>query len=76
MTEDDRLFMRELLLRYDRHQDTVIGELRAQRAQSERQFEKTAAWIDDMRAEIRAQTRGLLQVIDRMDRLGGGPATA
>lgn len=81
MTDDDRVFMRELLLRFGKHQDEVLAELRAQRkaweAELRAQRETWQRESQDMRAELRAQTQALLKVIDRMDRLdGGGAATA
>jgi thiamine pyrophosphate-dependent acetolactate synthase large subunit-like protein len=91
VAEDDRTFMRELLLRFGKHQDAVLAELvesrktwqaelRTQRESWERELRaQRETWqreSQDMRAEIQAQTQALLRVIDRMDRLDGGSATA
>ena len=59
---DLRVFVREINLRAERAMELVTAELRA-----------LSAGQDDLRAESRAQTQALLQVLDR---LGPGPSPA
>lgn len=76
MTEDDRTFVRELLLRFGKHQDAVLTELREQRKTWQAEHRQFLEEMQEMRAETRAQIEAIWRVIDRMDRLDGGPATA
>ena len=72
MADDDlRQFMHELLMRFERRTQAMERRLDAQ-TDALRVNTRT---MDDMRAEIRAQTEGLLHVLDEL-RGGPGPAPA
>ena len=63
--EDTREFMREMMLRMEKVTDD-----------HSRAMDEVVRELQDLRAESRAQRQALLQVIDRMDRLDPGGASA
>lgn len=60
--DDLRQFIRDINTRSDKRNDAVIRRLDAQAAAMREQ----AAAMRDMRAEIRANTQGLLRVLDEL----------
>lgn len=72
--DDFREFMREMRLRWERHERTVIARFEANTAKMN---EQTAA-MRDHREETRAQTQAILRLLDRMSRFddNGGEAPA
>ncbi|HEX8065313.1 MAG TPA: hypothetical protein VF520_02170 [Thermoleophilaceae bacterium] len=80
--DDLRQFMRDLLARFDRSMGAIDRRLEAQaeamyamrdemRANTARIRAHTTR-IDDMRDEIKAQTRALLHVLDQLRGMQGG----
>jgi hypothetical protein len=80
-----REFIREQTLRFERAMRALSAEIRAdtrgqreemrlQREESRRYFERIDKRLDDLHDESRAQTLALLRVIDRLDNGGAAPA--
>ncbi len=75
-SDDLRQFMRELLARFDRSMGVIDRRLDAQAAEMREQaavmreqaavMREQAAETRDMRAQIRANTEGLLRVLDEL----------
>ena len=60
-SDDLREFMRELLLRWDKHHGAMLAR-----------FEAVTKQIEDHREETRAQTQAILRLLDRMSRFDDG----
>jgi hypothetical protein len=80
-SDDLRVFIRDLMARFDRGMDAVLRQQEILREENRRYFEEIAAHqradrerLDEILAEGRAGRAALFAIIDRLD--NGGPAQA
>lgn len=76
MTESEfRDFMREMILRFERQTAAYRADLRLQREEMRKHFEKQDRKIDEIIAEGKAGREALFRILDRLDGDGAAPAT-
>jgi predicted fused transcriptional regulator/phosphomethylpyrimidine kinase len=70
-----REFMREMIVRFERQTAAHRADLRLQREEMRRHFEKQDRKIDEIIAEGRAGREALFRILDKLDGRGAAPAT-